>query len=71
VRPSGVTGSRDGDQPRLPRGPGARLDLEHEPTVLLAVAEGAQLYLPAGKPDRFNLAAGLSRPKVIEIFRGR
>jgi hypothetical protein len=64
VRPSGLTGSRAGDQPRLPRGLGARLDLEHEPTVLLAVADGAQLYLQVGKPDRFNLAAGSSRTAV-------
>ena len=33
---------------------GARLDLEHEPTVLLAVAEGAQLHLPPGRPDRLT-----------------
>src|SRR5580704_1583103 len=48
-RASGLISQRDGDQPCLQRGLGAWLGLEHEPAVVPAVAEGAQLDLLRGQ----------------------
>ena len=48
-RAPGLVSERDGDQARLPRGLGAGLGLEHEPAVVLAVAEGTQLDFAGGQ----------------------
>src|ERR1700685_2578354 len=57
-RASSLIGQRDGDQPGLQRGLGARLGLEHEPAKILAVAEGAQLYLLRGQARQLNVPPG-------------